>query len=65
MVSKEFLIILNRMNSLLPEKVYWAYGDTEIIEISTDIEASIELTSGVHFDANDIDIENINLCTES
>ncbi|MFY0670158.1 MAG: hypothetical protein JXQ95_19155 [Alteromonas stellipolaris] len=53
------------MNSLLPEKVYWAYLDTEIIEISTDTEASIELTSGVHFDAKDIEVENINLSIES
>ncbi len=37
MVSKEFLINLNRINVILPERVYWGYGDTEIIEISTDI----------------------------
>lgn len=52
------------MNSLLPEKIYWAYDDTEIIEIFTDTEASIELTSGVHLDAKDIDIGKIKLFTE-
>lgn len=52
------------MNALLPEQVYWVYGDTEIIEIYIDHEASIELTNGARFNAIDIDIENIKLSSK-
>lgn len=53
------------MNTLLPEQVYWEYGDVEIIEISTDINTSIELTNGVHFDAQDIEIERLSLSNKN
>ncbi|MDO6536246.1 hypothetical protein [Alteromonas stellipolaris] len=61
MITRQFLVALSRMNALLPEQMYWVYGDTEIIEISTDIEASIELTSGARFNAVNIDIEKLSL----
>jgi len=61
MITRRFLVALSRMNALLPEQMYWLYGDAEIIEISTDIEASIELINGARFNAIDMDIEKIKL----
>lgn len=51
MITREFLVTLKKMNTLLPEEVYLAYGDIEIIEIFTDIKVSIELTNGSHYEA--------------
>jgi hypothetical protein len=65
MITREFLVALSRMNALLPEQIYWVYDDTEIIEISTDIEVSIELTSGARFNAVNIDIEKLGLFSKA
>ncbi|NDW15449.1 hypothetical protein GTQ48_07945 [Alteromonas genovensis] len=61
MITRQFLVALCRMNALLPEQMYWVYGDTEIIMISTDIEASIEFINGARFNAQDMDIVELKL----
>jgi hypothetical protein len=61
----ELISILRKMNTYLPENIFLSYRGTEIIEISLDVECSIELKNGKIIKACDVDERQINILKDN